>query len=285
MLEKTDIEKAKKLEVEMLKYIREICVKDNINYYIIAGTLLGAIRHKGFIPWDDDIDIGLFRNDYDRLINALVKDCNSKYFLQNYITDKNFPRCYSKLRYNNTKFIEKNVSKLDIHHGVFVDIFPLDYIPAEKIKSMKFKIFMSKKFLGLISISRGVDHSKSWLKSKIKKILSLIISERMSNRMFKYVNNTFSKYKDSGHSSKLLYVTNFFSIYGWRKELIPANNFGEGIFLEFEGEKFKAPYFYHKILTQIYSNYLEYPPIEKRNSGHVLECIEVDAEYEKLFNK
>ena len=126
---KIDIEKLKGIELQLLDAFVSACEQLNIDYYILAGTLIGAVRHKGFIPWDDDIDIGMFRKDYDIFLEEGQKLLPKDVFLQTFITDKEYPTYFAKLRKSNTTFIEKSVSKLKMNHGVYLDIFPLDYFP------------------------------------------------------------------------------------------------------------------------------------------------------------
>src|SRR5699024_6110897 len=118
--------KAQMIQLEILKEFDRFCKEHNIKYQLYAGTLLGAIRHKGFIPWDDDIDIAMTRDQYERFLEKYIN--NERYFLQNFQTDYNYFRQFSRLRKNNTVFRQEQYSNLDIHHGIFIDIFPLDNV-------------------------------------------------------------------------------------------------------------------------------------------------------------
>ncbi len=124
-------------EKQILKAVHEICVNNNIKYYIYGGTLLGAVRHKGFIPWDDDIDILMYRNDYKKFEKIAKKALSKDYFLQNNLTDKGYYQIWPKIRRNGT--VLENVSEVNLtmHKGVFIDIFMLDY--EKKISKRLFK--------------------------------------------------------------------------------------------------------------------------------------------------
>lgn len=127
MDEKVMIE-LRKVEVEILKEIHKICTENDLQYYLCGGTLLGAVRHKGFIPWDDDIDIVMPRDDYNKFITLCLNGkLDKQYILQNTDTEPEYHLPFTKIRKKHTFFDEEGVRKLKIHKGIFVDIFPLDY--------------------------------------------------------------------------------------------------------------------------------------------------------------
>lgn len=122
------------IEIELLRVFIESCQKLSLKYYVIGGTLLGTVRHNGFIPWDDDVDVAMCRDDYEKWLKEAPKLIDSdKYFIQNNHSDRYFPANFTKLRKNESTFIELPVKKLDIHHGIFIDIFPLDYYPEKNL--------------------------------------------------------------------------------------------------------------------------------------------------------
>ena len=112
-------------ELDLLKEFVKFCELHNLTYFLIGGTLLGAIRHLGFIPWDDDIDVGMPRPDYDRFCELAEKHFVGDIFFQSYRSDKGYPYIFSKLRNSNTTFIEKIYRHVPMNHGVYIDIFPL----------------------------------------------------------------------------------------------------------------------------------------------------------------
>lgn len=138
---KEQLEQLKSIELEMLKAFIKACDMLNVKYFLLGGTLLGAVRHKGFIPWDDDIDVGMLREDYEIFIAKGASYLPDNLFIQNVYSDENYTMCFSKIRNNNTTFIESTVSHLKMNHGVFIDIFPLDYYPdeAKKQRELDFK--------------------------------------------------------------------------------------------------------------------------------------------------
>ena len=117
------------VEFKLLQAVDIVCKQLNIKYYLICGSALGAVKYSGFIPWDDDLDIGMLRSDYEVFVEMAQELLPNSYFLQNYRTDPAFPQIFSKVRDSNTTYIEKSAAKLSINHGVYIDVFPLDGYP------------------------------------------------------------------------------------------------------------------------------------------------------------
>ena len=114
-----------KCQLEILKEFIRICKDNNLQYYLVGGTCLGAVRHKGFIPWDDDIDVAMPRDDYDKFI-TLQDQMKKPYFIQTYKSDKNYIYNFAKVRDSSTTFVENFFACSQMNHGVWIDVFPLD---------------------------------------------------------------------------------------------------------------------------------------------------------------
>src|SRR5690554_5979187 len=125
--------KVHKVQLEIANEVKRICEKNNIKYFMIAGTLLGAVRHRGFIPWDDDLDIGMLRNDYKRFIELAAKELNDTYYLETWYTSSGYGMPFAKIRKNDTRYIEKSSKDVKCHPGIFIDIFPFDNVPNNKV--------------------------------------------------------------------------------------------------------------------------------------------------------
>ncbi len=125
------------IELDVLREIISICKILSIEYFVIGGTCLGAARHHGFIPWDDDIDLGMRRKDYDIFLEKAPALLPKKYFLQTPVTDRNSPYTYAKVRVEGTEFIEYCNRKVDMHKGIYCDIFPFDEVPDDEMLNIK----------------------------------------------------------------------------------------------------------------------------------------------------
>ena len=119
------------VELEILLEVDRVCRENGIEYFLDGGTALGAVRHGGFIPWDDDIDIGMTRENYEKFLEIAPEKLKNDYFLQTRKTDKKAPYMYAKVRKNGTVFMEWNKRNLDMHHGIYIDIFPYDNVPDD----------------------------------------------------------------------------------------------------------------------------------------------------------
>ena len=138
-MKEINVDELKKIQIEILDYVSDFCKKNNINYWIDSGTLLGAVRHKGYIPWDDDIDIGMLRDDYEKFMSLFNKNNKSNYVFDCFELNKKCPYPYGKILDTNTIMYEPD-EKTGIKSSVFIDLFPYDNIPEdEKIQKKLFK--------------------------------------------------------------------------------------------------------------------------------------------------
>ena len=129
VLTDTQLRRIQQIETDVLCEVDRICQKHQIKYVLGFGTLIGAVRHQGFIPWDDDVDICMMRKDYERFKDICRTELNPKYFYQSKDTDPEYYHLFDKIRVNGTVFKEDLIAEHDIHHGVYIDIFPMDYVP------------------------------------------------------------------------------------------------------------------------------------------------------------
>ena len=139
-MDKDVLRKVQLLQLKIAKEIKRICDKNNIDYILDSGTLLGAVRHKGFIPWDDDMDIAMTREEYNRFIDVAKIELGEEYFLQTWDTDNNYPMPFAKVRLNDTRYIENVFENANMHQGIYVDIFPYDVWPQKNIYRKNFGV-------------------------------------------------------------------------------------------------------------------------------------------------
>ncbi len=256
----------KKILLELLKEFDSFCQKNNIRYYLIGGTLLGAVRHSGFIPWDDDVDVCMFREDYDRFL-AEYKPSGEKYTLKSLELDKKYLYPFAKLVDNETILIESKNDKNGL--GVYLDIFPIDNCPGNKIEDAyknidKINIFRWLRNFKIIEFSK----KRSLLKNivlALGKIICFPISRRRIAELI-------AKKASANKNIKCQFVGELVNTaYGYG-EVYDRCHFGEGSKLSFEGYEFMVPIDYDYILTSMYGDYMKLPPIEKRVSNHNSIC-------------
>ncbi len=269
-LTEIQLQELKKREVEIFKGFISVCEKLNLKYYLLGGTLLGAVRHNGFIPWDDDIDVGMPREDYEIFLkkgHALLPD---KYFIQTCHTDPEMPINFAKIRDSETTFIETSIRHLKVNHGLYIDIFPLDLYPCDQKEQKRFSF--KKKLLDIrIAAAFYQPDKKRSLKLKaIQAFLHLLFPT--------YKRAIIAREKLYASVKRGVYLANYGGAWGV-KEIVPVEWYGEGVELEFEGLRVIAPTEYDKWLTQVYGDYMTLPPIEKREPHHYVDAVDMDKSY------
>lgn len=254
-----------KKELAIFKEFIRVCEKHNLTYFALGGTLLGAVRHKGFIPWDDDIDIGMPREDYNKLMNLDPSEFNFPYKLVNEKNTPSFTKAFMNLQDSTTKIL-MTYSNVDHEESLWIDIFPIDGLPSNPIKKYlhEKRYLFSRMMVQLSQFNKIVNQNKEnrpFLEKLIIKIAEVINVEKVLSYPFWQKNyiSTISKY-----GMKEGYAGNYTGAYKLR-ELVPTDYFGNGALLSFEDIMIKAPEKYQEYLTSIYGdNYMQLPPEEKR---------------------
>lgn len=251
------------VELEVLSEVDRVCRKHNINYVIYGGTMLGAVRHKGFIPWDDDVDIAMLREDYIKF-KAIQSDLNPDIcFLQDHDSDPDYRWGYTKVRRTGTSYIRIGQEHMKYKTGIFIDIMPMDDVPLS-IPGQMLEYFICYLFRKILWSEVG-KYSNTGLKRLWFKLINYIPANRVYNWLDRIVkksrNNTPNKVR-----CLLLpaygkpFVHNPITIrYGMPKEW-----FIERAEYDFEGHKFWGTKDYNAILKYSYNDYMKLPPENQR---------------------
>ena len=219
------------------------------------------MRHGGFIPWDDDLDVGMYREDYNKFMELAPAMLPKEFFLQNYRTDPGSPFVFAKLRNSNTAFVETQLSTFRMHHGIYMDIFPLDGYP-EKASAQKQLAFKKKSFQRKLHCGYQVKRrSRSAAVAFVLRLLGYH-KKRMAPTVAKY-EALISRYKVEDSSI----VCSHGNRYG-EKDYMPKEIYGEGVYMTFEGVQARIPAKYDEYLTRLYGDWHTPPPMKEREVIH-----------------
>lgn len=259
--------------LEMMAWLHEFCIENQINYYAIGGTLLGAMRHHGFIPWDDDIDVGMPRRDYIRF-QELTRNLTGRYVVE---TPQSSAPDY---RYPATKLYDTTTTLVEDMHprckrGVYIDVFPLDGLGDYSLSQRVH--FARIHFMSMLLATRlsKVRPARAWYKNAAIR-LSGCVPEALLNAkaLSRYIDHLSARYDFS--SSRV--VGNLLGNYGAR-EVVPLEWFGNPIPYKFENIEILGPSMGVEYLTQIYGDWKQLPPESKRGVQHDFVEVDLDKSY------
>lgn len=265
-----DLEARKRLhtiELEIVNYFLSICEKNKLEYFMLGGTFLGAIRHKGFIPWDDDMDFGMPRKDYDELIEILSAKENKDFKFKNF-RNSDIKTYFSRIESSKAQIIDTSAEKID-YRSAWIDIFPLDGMPNNKIirTCHKLSLLYTRLLLQYSQFSEivNINLKNRPLYEKILIYIGKIIKPE------KYLNTKKIMWKLDGKLKKYSYeesnyVVNFMGAYKFR-EMFEKKIYENIVFYKFEHIDLKAPQDYDTILTSLYGDYMT-PPKDKDKNKH-----------------
>lgn len=245
-------------ELKILIYFRNFCEANGLKYFITAGTLLGAVRHGGFIPWDDDIDVVMPREDYDRFVKYMRKNGAGEFVFQDGKTDKGYPIYCPKLRENSYVVHEELFGESLKNNGCYIDILPLDDCPGDKQAARTFfdmNVFLTTALVKKINPQYRIGYTKKSMK-RLHAMARLL--PRNAIRLLRDL----LRHNVSG---ELLCTVD--GAHGYPNEVYERGWFSGSIPMEFEGEIFSAPIGWDKLLKNMYGDYMKLPGEENRN-GH-----------------
>ena len=263
---KDELRQVQLIQLEMLEEVDRICTFCGIHYNIIAGTLLGAVRHKGYIPWDDDADVALLRDEYEKFRIACEKELDhSRFYFQDHRNTAGYRWGYGKLRRKNTLFLRENQERMPYEQGIFIDIFPLDAVSDSKLirTCQNFHCYCMRKMMWA-PVGRIV--SKGWLFKQWYRILEAVPAAVLYGYYDKYVRRRNRK------KTKWVRILTFPTPnkeYGYLREWY--ENSAE---IMFEGSLFQGIRDYEAYLTFKFGDYHKLPPVEMRKVHPVtaLKC-------------
>lgn len=262
-LDKETLTKLHNVELEILKEFDRVCQKNNLTYFAVGGTLIGTIRHEGFIPWDDDIDLGMPRKDYDKFIEIANKELNNNFFVQSGYDYKNSWVSFTKIRKKNTLADEKTTVHIDYPKGIFIDIFPFDNTPTNQGFWFKVKCNIIKSMAEATLYKWQVKKINEIRRKNLCRFFALF-----SNKFLKKAQNILMT---SNNNKECKYLVSYCGSYSLYKEtnlkdmILPVKR------KKFENIEIFVPNDYHSYLTNIYGDYMQMPPKDKRVNHSMLE--------------
>lgn len=262
-MKKISLRELQMMQLDIMRSVDTICNKHNITYYLIAGSCLGAVRHNGFIPWDDDIDIAMMRADYDRFIQIFNSEFDtSKLFLQNYDSDRQFSPALSRICIKGTFVDLKSERHLNTCKNTYIDVFPLDNIPNDTFLRKKHKKRL-KILDRLIALKQYHIYRDSPFEILTKKIVSILLSIIP----LRYLQHSRVKEMTRYASHKTLCVCSTVSKYGYDRQVMERKIYGIPKKAIFENVMFNVPEYTNEYLRLLYGDdFMQEPPANKRQT-------------------
>lgn len=253
------------IELEILEDFQKLCQAHDLTFFITAGTLLGAVRHGGFIPWDDDIDVVMPRSDFDRLSEICRTRMPNGYFFQNCKTDPNYPFFFAKLRKNGTHVEEVSLSKVEMNKGIYLDIFPLDICPrGERGGRLYFKWVEQLQCAVMARVNPDFicGYSKGYMRGLHKLLRHLPLSALRG--LWRLTHELLQGVCSNGRLSTAC------AAHGYPYEVYAHEWFSAAVPMCFEGMELPAPVGWRELLENMYGDYMTLPP-ESERLGHFVE--------------
>ena len=244
----------------ILSEVDRLCKENNIKYFLSGGTLLGAIRHKGFIPWDDDIDLWMTRKNFKKFKKVVKKQMSSDYCTVDYYTDIKFPLSILKIEKVGTRYVENIFSNIDMNSGIYIDIFPLDniWLPLYKLQTA---ILIKLQSVRDFKLRKDGKKNAGLLKRVLYGSMPLVVCRTLTEFTIRFFNIFPTKYKNQlSHRGRY-----------WPK--FTESDVEDLIEVEYCGKMYPVPKNYDEILKTCYGDYMKLPPEEKRQPIHnIIEC-------------
>lgn len=262
------IEEIQDILIELMQEVHKFLREKEIPYYMLGGSTLGAVRHGGFIPWDDDIDIGMLRKDYEKFLSC-AHEFSANYDIANYRFTKNCDHCLTRIYVKNTCMDAKSIRNTKLDKRLYFDIFPIDVVPKDKEERDKFekKILSKKRLIGYIDAR---IYNSSFLSKVAKNIISFILRP-FRKTILKKTEKIMRKYE----KQETGLVCSLCSQYRFSKQVMPIETYGKPKLMKFEDDEYFVPEKTDQYLTTLFGeDYMVVPPVEKRRKGYPIYIIE-----------
>lgn len=266
-------------ELEILKKLKKICYEHHLRFFLIGGTLIGALRNHGFIPWDDDVDVMMMRDDFETLsahpewfedVNLIMQRSNEE--INQHLTG-------IELKDPNTTFINKHSVNEDIQHSIAIDILPLDYRPVGSLK--KTKQILYSMIYSLYNADRVPDHQGAFLKIPSYVLLKAVPNRKLKYRIWSWAQKKMITLDDKNSREVVELSCGFKALFRY----VDAAWFESSLEVKFEGELFPIPIGYDEYLTSIFGDYMKLPPKEDQVAKHNTLLVDTEVPYEKSMRK
>ena len=265
--------------LDILMELDRICKKHDIQYFLAYGSCLGAVRHKGFIPWDDDIDIHMKADDYLKFIEVCKTELDEKYYLQNRLEDAKAFVFWNQFGVKNSTSINKTLSHIHKPWGICVDIFPIfPYSKDSKIQNKRQKMFKIMKLLSLKSYHVATIKNEKGIQ-KLKKMVHCMIPDKINCILFSYL---FKKLADKKGLGEICWTS--YSVSLPHNVYFEDEWISETVDLDFEHVKLPCPINWDAYLTTFYHNYMQIPKDKTKHSDDSDVIIRFDECYENYWS-
>ena len=266
----------KRILIRTLVAFQDFCQKHDLIYYAAYGTCLGAIRHKGIIPWDDDIDVHMPRRDYEKLLSLREELKGTDYEIIDIYNNPNYPVTFGKFCFSKTTIWERK--EFPIVYGVYIDIFPIDEAgdleTAEKLYDLR--KYISSRYTKAIKHYDFNDYWDAWKSKRFRTLYRYLKNTTFTHLTVEKRLNNIKKLEEKIKSQRGDYALCYSGFYGFKKELMNKSIFGKGILVPFEDININVPIDYVTYLSNIFGDYMTPPPIEKRAPHHYRYFIDLE---------
>ncbi|MBU5436821.1 LicD family protein [Tissierella sp. MSJ-40] len=260
--------------LETMKFIDRICRENDIVYYIMGGTALGAVRHSGFIPWDDDLDIFMTPSNYERFKTVFNQIESDKFVLQEWKIVDNYLE-YAKVRMNGTTFIEKAFkNRKDMHHGIYVDIMILHKCPNKLL--IQKTVYYASKYVTIVALSQRNWEPKTKFQKVVLRVLKLLPNKLISRQCYKLI------YKYDSLKNDFVYCY-FITKVNFKQGIFEISMFGKPIDIQFEDTVLMGPSDIKKYLKYRYGNYMKLPSVEEQMAAAHAEVYDTESGFEEYL--